>query len=90
MTKKDALAVPERQPPTAFRCQQQNADGYLGGVPGGRAMWQQVKAGQINANSFGLDSILNLIFSISPTWPRRWPTWAPRSPPACTRPNSCS
>lgn len=37
------------------RCQQQNPDGYLGGVPGGRAMWQQVKAGQIKANSFGLN-----------------------------------
>jgi uncharacterized protein len=37
------------------RCQQQHPDGYLGGVPGGRAMWQQVKAGQISASSFGLN-----------------------------------
>ncbi|MBC6610013.1 glycoside hydrolase family 127 protein [Hymenobacter sp. BT507] len=37
------------------RCQQQNGNGYLGGVPGGKAMWAQVKAGNIKANSFGLN-----------------------------------
>lgn len=34
-------------------CQQKS--GYLGGVPGGPAMWAQVKAGTIKANSFGLN-----------------------------------
>jgi DUF1680 family protein len=36
-------------------CQQQSGNGYLGGIPGGPAMWQQVKAGNIQANSFGLN-----------------------------------
>src|SRR5688500_977160 len=28
-------------------CQRKNGDGYIGGTPGGKAMWQQVKAGNI-------------------------------------------
>ncbi|RYY07752.1 MAG: glycosyl hydrolase, partial [Cytophagaceae bacterium] len=36
-------------------CQQKSGNGYLGGIPGGPAMWQQVKAGNIQANSFGLN-----------------------------------
>ncbi|UOG77561.1 glycoside hydrolase family 127 protein (plasmid) [Hymenobacter tibetensis] len=36
-------------------CQQKNGNGYLGGIPGGKAMWQQVKAGNIKANSFGMN-----------------------------------
>ncbi|TPG72483.1 glycosyl hydrolase [Hymenobacter nivis] len=36
-------------------CQQKSGDGYLGGVTGGPAMWAQVKAGNIKANSFGLN-----------------------------------
>ncbi|WP_225840591.1 glycoside hydrolase family 127 protein [Rufibacter glacialis] len=36
-------------------CQQKSGDGYLGGTPGGRQMWQEVKAGRINAGSFNLN-----------------------------------
>lgn len=36
-------------------CQQKSGNGYLGGIPGGPAMWQQIKAGNIQANSFGLN-----------------------------------
>jgi uncharacterized protein len=36
-------------------CQQKNGNGYLGGVPGGKAMWQQVAAGKIEAESFSLN-----------------------------------
>ena len=50
------------------RCQQQNADGYLGGVPGGRAMWQQVKAGQIKANSFGLNQKWVPLYNLHKTY----------------------
>ena len=33
------------------RCQNANADGYVGGVPGSKEMWSQVKAGDGNAVS---------------------------------------
>lgn len=36
-------------------CQQQDADGYVGGIPGGRAMWQEIAAGKIRAASFSLN-----------------------------------
>jgi uncharacterized protein len=37
------------------RCQQQNGDGYLGGVPGGKAMWQEIARGDVRAESFSLN-----------------------------------
>jgi len=36
-------------------CQQRNGGGYLGGTPGGKQMWQQIKAGTIDAGSFSLN-----------------------------------
>jgi DUF1680 family protein len=38
------------------RCQDQNGNGYVGGIPGGKAMWQDIEKGNINANSFGLNN----------------------------------
>ncbi|WP_201300947.1 glycoside hydrolase family 127 protein [Sunxiuqinia indica] len=35
--------------------QDQHDDGYLGGVPGGRAMWEEIADGHINAGSFSLN-----------------------------------
>ena len=37
------------------RCQDNNGDGYLGGVPGGRAMWKEIANGKIDAGSFSLN-----------------------------------
>lgn len=37
------------------RCQQASGDGYLGGVPGGRALWQDIAGGRIRADGFGLN-----------------------------------
>ncbi|TDH28681.1 glycosyl hydrolase [Segetibacter sp. 3557_3] len=37
-------------------CQQKNGDGYVGGVPGGKAMWKDVAEGKINAGSFSLNN----------------------------------
>lgn len=37
------------------KCQQKNGDGYVGGVPGGKAMWQQIANGNINAGTFSLN-----------------------------------
>jgi uncharacterized protein len=36
-------------------CQQKSGNGYLGGTPGGKQMWQDIKAGKIDAGSFSLN-----------------------------------
>jgi DUF1680 family protein len=38
------------------RCQNASGDGYLGGVPDGRALWKDVAAGRINAHGFGINN----------------------------------
>ncbi|RYG08960.1 MAG: glycosyl hydrolase, partial [Chitinophagaceae bacterium] len=37
------------------KCQVKNGNGYLGGVPSGKAMWEQIKKGDIKASSFSLN-----------------------------------
>ena len=37
------------------KCQIKNGDGYVGGVPGGKAIWAQIKKGNIKASSFSLN-----------------------------------
>ncbi len=37
------------------RAQKANGDGYLGGVPDGKAIWAQIAAGEIHADLFGLN-----------------------------------
>jgi DUF1680 family protein len=37
------------------KCQEKNGDGYLGGIPGGKEIWKEIKAGNINSNSFSLN-----------------------------------
>lgn len=37
------------------RAQDANGDGYLAGIPGGKAMWQDIAAGKIEAGSFSLN-----------------------------------
>ncbi|MEI6945956.1 glycoside hydrolase family 127 protein [Paraflavisolibacter sp. H34] len=37
------------------RCQKAAGNGYIGGVPGGKAMWEEVAAGRIDAGSFSLN-----------------------------------
>ncbi|TQK10319.1 hypothetical protein FBX97_0235 [Herbaspirillum sp. SJZ107] len=37
------------------RAQQANGDGYLGGIPGGRAAWRDVAAGRLRADSFSVN-----------------------------------
>lgn len=37
------------------RAQIANGDGYLGGIPGGKAMWQEISEGHIDAGSFSLN-----------------------------------
>lgn len=37
------------------KCQEKNGDGYVSGIPGGRAMWKDIAAGKIKAASFSLN-----------------------------------
>jgi DUF1680 family protein len=37
------------------RAQQANGDGYLGGIPGGRAAWRDIAAGRLRADSFSVN-----------------------------------
>lgn len=37
------------------RCQEANGNGYVGGIPGGQPMWQEVAAGDIRASGFSLN-----------------------------------
>jgi uncharacterized protein len=37
------------------RCQQANGNGYVGGIPGGREMWEEIARGEINAENFSLN-----------------------------------
>ncbi|SFQ83853.1 glycoside hydrolase family 127 protein [Hymenobacter arizonensis] len=49
-------------------CQQKSGNGYLGGVPGGLAMWAQVKAGNIKANGFGLNDKWVPLYNLHKTY----------------------
>lgn len=37
------------------KCQQKNGNGYVGGVPGGQEMWQEIAKGNIDAGNFSLN-----------------------------------
>jgi DUF1680 family protein len=50
------------------RCQQRNGDGYVGGIPGGRAMWQQVKAGQLEVGGFSLNKKWVPLYNLHKTY----------------------
>lgn len=36
-------------------CQQKNGNGYVGGIPGGAAIWEEIRKGNIDAGSFSLN-----------------------------------
>ncbi|WP_231425145.1 glycoside hydrolase family 127 protein [Pedobacter sp. Leaf250] len=37
------------------KCQVKNGNGYLSGIPGGKKIWQQIKAGNIKSSTFSLN-----------------------------------
>lgn len=37
------------------RCQDSSGDGYIGGVPGSKQLWKEIKEGNINAEGFSLN-----------------------------------
>ncbi len=38
------------------KCQQKNGNGYIGGVPGSKALWDEIAQGKIEAGSFSLNN----------------------------------
>jgi uncharacterized protein len=37
------------------QCQQKNGNGYVGGIPNSKALWQEIAAGKIEADAFSLN-----------------------------------
>ncbi|MGO3306327.1 MAG: beta-L-arabinofuranosidase domain-containing protein, partial [Sphingobacterium sp.] len=50
------------------RCQKENNNGYVGGVPGGQQLWQEIKDGQINASGFSLNDKWVPLYNIHKTY----------------------
>lgn len=50
------------------RCQDANLDGYIGGVPGGKAIWREVAAGNIRAGKFDLNGKWVPLYNIHKTY----------------------
>lgn len=50
------------------RCQDANGNGYIGGVPGGKAIWDEIKNGNIKAGSFNLNGKWVPLYNIHKTY----------------------
>jgi len=50
------------------RCQDVNGNGYIGGVPGGNAVWQEIKEGRIDAHGFSLNGKWVPLYNIHKTY----------------------
>ncbi len=50
------------------RCQDANGNGYIGGVPGGKAIWEEVAAGNIRAGGFNLNGKWVPLYNIHKTY----------------------
>lgn len=50
------------------RCQDANGNGYIGGVPGGKIIWQEVAEGNIRAGSFDLNAKWVPLYNIHKTY----------------------
>lgn len=50
------------------RCQDANGNGYIGGVPGGKAIWQEVADGNIRAGGFDLNEKWVPLYNIHKTY----------------------
>jgi len=53
---------------TLKQCQDANADGYIGGVPGGKSIWQDIRAGKIKAGGFSLNDKWVPLYNIHKTY----------------------
>lgn len=50
------------------RCQDENGNGYIGGVPGGKAIWDEIAKGEIQASGFGLNNRWVPLYNIHKTY----------------------
>ncbi len=50
------------------RCQQANGNGYIGGVPGSKAVWDEIAAGKIEAGGFSLNGRWVPLYNIHKTF----------------------
>jgi len=50
------------------RCQDANGNGYIGGVPGGKAIWDEIAAGNIRAGKFNLNGKWVPLYNIHKTY----------------------
>lgn len=50
------------------RCQEASGNGYLCGVPNGKAIWNEIKNGKIDANPFGLNNRWVPLYNIHKTY----------------------
>ncbi|WP_442845194.1 beta-L-arabinofuranosidase domain-containing protein [Leeuwenhoekiella sp. H156] len=50
------------------KAQQANGNGYVGGIPGSKQLWDEIKAGKINASSFGLNNKWVPLYNIHKTF----------------------
>jgi Uncharacterized protein conserved in bacteria len=50
------------------QCQDANGNGYIGGVPGGKAMWEEVASGKIRAGGFDLNGKWVPLYNIHKTY----------------------
>jgi DUF1680 family protein len=50
------------------KCQDANGDGYIGGVPGGKAIWQEIAEGNIRAGNFDLNGKWVPLYNIHKTY----------------------
>ncbi|NII28451.1 glycosyl hydrolase [Pseudoflavitalea sp. X16] len=58
------------------QCQQANGDGYIGGIPGGKAMWAAVAAGKIDAGAFSLNQKWVPLYNIHKLYAGLYDAWA--------------
>lgn len=50
------------------RCQEANGNGYIGGVPDGKAIWQEIASGKIDAGGFSLNGKWVPLYNIHKTY----------------------
>lgn len=50
------------------KCQDTNGNGYIGGVPGSKAMWKDIHEGKINAGNFNLNDKWVPLYNIHKTF----------------------
>jgi DUF1680 family protein len=56
-------------------CQQANGNGYIGGIPGGKAMWQEIAAGKIDAGAFSLNGKWVPLYNIHKLFAGLYDAW---------------